>query len=141
MNKNALLFIGLAVAVLVGLSLLLRPAQTPAPAAPVPSTSADAAASPAVPQPPKPQRFEIVVSKGRRVSGPEVIQVVEGDDVELQVTSDRADELHLHGYDLHLSLKPDQPGMLAFKAEHSGRFDYELHHAHLALGALEVQPK
>lgn len=142
MNKNALLFLGLAVAVLVGLFYALRGAQpevAPAPAAvlaaPVP------AAQPAVVEAPKPQPIELVVSKGKLVSGPAVIQVHEGDDVQLQVTSDQADELHMHGYDLHLSLKPNVAATLSFRAEHSGRFDYELHHAHTELGTLEVQPK
>jgi FtsP/CotA-like multicopper oxidase with cupredoxin domain len=146
MNKNALLFLGLAVAVLVGLFYGLRgmPEAGPQPSASVP-TAAVAAATVAVQTTaadlPKPQRFEVVVSKGKLLSGPAVIQVHEGDDVQLQVTSDHADELHMHGYDLHLSLKPNVPATLSFRAEHSGRFDYELHHAHAELGTLEVQPK
>ena len=143
MNKNAMLFLGLAVAVLVGLFYALRGTQQPAtspapvvaPAAPLPTTQ------PATVEVPKPQHFDLVVSKGRLVSGPAVIQVREGDDVQMQITSDQADELHMHGYDLHLSLKPNVPAALAFRAEHSGRFDYELHHAHTELGTLEVQPK
>lgn len=143
MNKNALLFLGLAVAVLVGLFGLLRPAtEQPLsqPAAPAQS-AAIAAAAPVLAEPPKPQHFELVVSKAQLVSGPATIQVQEGDEVELQITSDHADELHMHGYDLHLSLKANEPALLKFKAEHSGRFDYELHHAHLELGTLEVVPK
>lgn len=141
MNKNALLFLGLAVAVLVGLFYGLRttPEVTPPPAT---QTAAPVAATaPVTVEVPKPQLFEVVVSKGKLVSGPVVIQVHEGDDVQLQITSDHADELHMHGYDLHLSLKPNVPATLAFRAEHSGRFDYELHHAHTELGTLEVQPK
>jgi hypothetical protein len=98
-------------------------------------------AQPVIVELPKPQLFELTVSKGKLVSGPAIIQVREGDDVQLQITSDRADELHMHGYDLHLLLKPNVAATLAFKAEHSGRFDYELHHAHTDLGTLEVQPK
>lgn len=142
MNKNTLLFLGLAVAVLVGLFYGLRgtrQAEAPAQAALV--TAAESPAQPLAPAPPKPQVFELIVSKGKLVSGPSVIQVREGDDVQLQITSDSADELHMHGYDLHLSLKPNTPATLAFKAEHSGRFDFELHHAHAELGTLEVQPQ
>ncbi len=146
MNKNALLFLALAAAVLVGLFYWLR--GVPA-AAPQPVESAHtalvvtpmAAAKPVTVELPKPQIFEMVVNKGKLVSGPAVIQVREGDDVELKITTDHDDELHVHGYDLHLSLKANVPAMLAFRAEHSGRFDYELHHAHADLGALEVQPK
>lgn len=142
MNKNTLLFPGLAVAVLVGLFYGLRGMQRPAAPAPVTTAAAPMAATQALTvEVAKPQLFELVVAKGKLVSGPSIIQVHEGDDVQLQITSDQADELHMHGYDLHLSLKPNTPATLAFKAEHSGRFDYELHHAHAELGTLEVQPK
>ena len=145
MNKNALLFLGLAVAVLVGLFYGLR--EKPEVAAPAAVSAQTAAAAPvtnaqsAAPESAKPKSFELVVSKGKLVSGPAVIQVCEGDDVQLLITSDQADELHMHGYDLHLSLKANTPATLSFRAEHSGRFDYELHHAHAELGTLEVQPR
>ncbi len=146
MNKNALLFLGLAIAVLVGLFYGLREQPEAVPPAAVPAQVAAAevpaaAEQPATAEPAKPKSFELVVSKGKLVSGPAVIQVREGDDVQLLITSDQADELHMHGYDLHLSLKPNVPATLSFKAEHSGRFDYELHHAHAELGTLEVQPR
>ena len=142
MNKNALLFLALAAAVLIGLFYALRDTrQVETPAVPAVVAPALPASQAPVPEAPKPKVFELVVSKGKLVSGPAVIQVVEGDDVQLQITSDHADELHMHGYDLRLSLKPGTPATLAFRAEHSGRFDYELHHSHSELGTLEVQPK
>jgi len=142
MNKKALLFLSLAVVVLVGLSLVMRPASAPTQGSAMVVQSAPmTVTAAAVQELPKPKFFEVVVSKGQRVSGPASIQVQEGDDVELQITSDRADELHMHGYDLHLKLQAGVPAKLSFKAEHSGRFDYELHHAHLELGTLEVMPK
>lgn len=142
MNKNALLFLGLAAAILVGLFYGLRGAQpTSAPSPAAVATAPVVIAQPATVEVAKPQLFELVVAKGKLVSGPPTIQVREGDEVQLQITSDQADELHMHGYDLHLSLKPNTPATLTFKAEHSGRFDYELHHAHTELGTLEVQPQ
>ena len=142
MNKNALLFISLALAILVGLFLLLKPADTaPATTATVAAAGAptsDALSAAAVPSP---QVFDIGVRAGQRVSGPARIQVRVGDDVVLRVTSDHDDELHLHGYDLHLALHANVPGELRFKAVHSGHFDYELHHADLELGALDVMPQ
>lgn len=144
MNKSPLLYFGLGLALLAGLFLWLRPAPvtTPAPAvlAAVP-TAQMAPAAPPLPAAPAPQVYSLVVRKGRRVSGPELIQMHAGDPVTLEVTSDQPDELHLHGYDLHLKLLPGEPGRLSFTASHSGRFDYELHHAQLELGALEVLPQ
>jgi plastocyanin len=99
-------------------------------AAPSDSASAPAAAV-----------IEMVVAKGRVVSGPSVVKVTQGDRVRLGVTVDAADELHLHGYNLHLNLKPGQRAQLDFVAGKSGRFTYELHHADLELGAIEVYPR
>lgn len=84
--------------------------------------------------------IELQVRDSQLVAGPAVVSVRMGDTVTLRITSDRADELHLHGYDRHLHLPANEPAELSFKAVHSGRFEYELHHANRTLGTLEVQP-
>lgn len=141
MNRPAILILGSGALILVGLFLLLRPApRTPAAATPA-SASTSALALPAAQPAPQMYSFDIVVKQGRRVSGPALIQVHTGEEVVLRVTSDQADELHLHGYDLHLRLLAGEPGTLRFKAVHSGHFDYELHHTQIELGALEVLPQ
>jgi hypothetical protein len=84
---------------------------------------------------------ELQIRSGRLVSGPTVIKVAQGDEVTLQISSDVADELHLHGYDLHLKIPAGEPAILKFNADRSGRFPYELHHAHSDIGALEVYPR
>jgi plastocyanin len=89
----------------------------------------------------KPNVFDIVVQRGRRVSEPAVIKVHQGDEVTLHITTDSADELHLHGYNLHVQLSPEKTATLQFTAKLTGRFTYELHKSELELGALEVFPK
>jgi len=121
-----------ALALLAGLFLWLRPAPE---AAPVP------AAQRAAPAIVIPKIFELRVAGKNLVAGEPTLRVNQGERVILRITSDRADELHLHGYDLSLVLKPNVAGELKFTANLSGRFDFELHHAHLELGALEVTPK
>lgn len=138
MNKGALLYLGLGLALLAGLFLWLRPAPVAAPAPGVPAAVPPQQLPPAAPVP---QVYSLVVNRGQRVSGPQLIQVHVGDAVVLEVTSDQPDELHLHGYDLHLKLLSGEPARLGFTADHSGRFDFELHHAQLELGALEVLPQ
>ena len=75
------------------------------------------------------------------VSGPKVLKVTEGANVTINVDSDANDEMHLHGYDLHLPIHANAISSLTFAAVHSGRFTFELHHAHLELGAIEVYPR
>ena len=143
--KNALVAL-LGLALLVGLFFWMKPqppvtAATPTATA---NTEAPAAAEPAAvaaPAAPPTQLVELVVKDKRLVSGPAVISVVQGTTVTLRITTDHHDELHLHGYDLTLKLPTAEPAELSFLADRSGRFEYELHHSHLTLGALEVQPQ
>jgi hypothetical protein len=85
--------------------------------------------------------FDIVVRNGRRSSEPAVLRAHQGDEVTLRITSDTADELHLHGYDLHLRVSPETTAVLEFTADRTGRFTYELHKSGVELGALEVYPR
>jgi plastocyanin len=148
------LYLAVTVAILVGLFLALAPKKVDRPSAPTlqaPSTNGDkstpsaAAASAAADTAPLSAEggttVEIEVHHGRLVAGPAVIKLKQGDKVTLRVASDSNDELHVHGYDLQLNLIAGQPAQLSFTADHSGRFEYELHHAHTELGAFEVYPR
>jgi hypothetical protein len=141
MNSRVLMFITTGLIVAAGLFLVLRPAPPPGDPvivnAPAPPAGSEDPSLPA----PLPSSFDFVVRNGERVAGPVSMQAREGDDVSIKVTSDRADELHLHGYDLHVQVKPNEPVALFLKATHSGRFEAELHQSGITLGALEVTPR
>ena len=85
--------------------------------------------------------IDLFIEKGRIVRGPGVIQVKQNDHVVFHVTSDQADEMHLHGYNLRLRLKPRERATLEFDARRTGRFTFELHRLDAELGALEVYPR
>lgn len=150
MNRTLLILALVGVLALGGLFVWLRPAELPP--APLPPTLTETPAAAVttaeappdlstLPVPEEPEVEVVVIEQGRRVSGPEQLQVRQGDSVRLAFLADAADELHLHGYDLTLPLKPGEPATLEFVAEHSGRFEYELHGAHAVIGALEVLPR
>ncbi len=84
--------------------------------------------------------FEINIQNGRVVSGPTLLQVHEGDEITLKIVSDRSEEVHLHGYDLHAHIVPGETTTLAFAATRTGRFGMEMHRIHVELGTLEVYP-
>jgi hypothetical protein len=84
--------------------------------------------------------FEINIRNGQIVSGPHLLQAHEGDEITLKIVSDRSDEVHLHGYDLHADLVPGETATLAFTATRTGRFGMETHRSHTELAALEVYP-
>ena len=142
MNKSQALLLLLGAALLA----LLFWAFKPAPAVP-PAAVAELAVAPGLPPPPAAApalpaatSFRFEIRKGQRVAGPDLMQVAKGTRVVFELLTDHDDELHLHGYDKKLSLKAGVPASLSFEAEHSGRFELELHHGHLDLGALEVMP-
>jgi heme/copper-type cytochrome/quinol oxidase subunit 2 len=58
--------------------------------------------------------------------------------VRLEVTADRADEVHLHGYDRKVDLEPGTPAVLEFTADVPGVFEVELEDASLKLVELQV---
>ena len=138
--KKSALFLALGAAVLAALFVVLKPA-----AVPIATLSTTLAASSSVvasaPVAPTPHVYEMVIDHGAKLSGPEVMQVIEGDGVSLTLRSDHADELHVHGYDLHAKVKAGVPTVLNFKANRTGRFTLELHHSNVELGALEVSPR
>ena len=45
----------------------------------------------------------------------------------LRITSDQEATFHLHGYDLETSLTPGETAALAFTANATGKFDFEVH--------------
>lgn len=60
--------------------------------------------------------------------------------VRLIVTADVADEIHLHGYDLHADVSPVADGVVEFDATIPGIFEVELEESHLLIAELQVTP-
>ena len=136
--RRGLALLLLSTAVLAGLYVYFRPQPDRTPPtkadAALPADVSNAEATPR-------REFDLAVAGGKLVSGPAVIQVAQGTEVTIRIRSDRADELHLHGYDLHARINANEPAELKFTADKSGRFEYELHGSHRELGALEVRPE
>ena len=82
----------------------------------------------------------IVVSNGKVDGGLKTTTVKKGEKVALVVTSDVADEVHVHGYDKHIDVTPGTPARLAFVASIPGRFEVELEERGLQIADLEVRP-
>ena len=56
------------------------------------------------------------------------------------MTSDVADHVHLHGYDLMANVAPGAPATIRFTADAPGRFEIELEDLGLQIAELEVRP-
>jgi len=138
MKNQAWIFVLAGLAALAGLFVFFKPSTAPPPTPPLAASTATQAPAATVPTP---RVFELVIADGKLQSGSRLIQLQQGETVSLKVTSDQNDELHVHGYDLHTQLQAHMPAMLSFKADRSGRFEYELHKAQVELGVLKVQPR
>lgn len=109
----------------------------------MPAVPIQAAIAQGTPQPAIDVRIE-----ARKVVAPvAAIRITEGDTVELRWTSDEPVELHLHGYDLKIQVRPDAPAAMVVEATATGRFPITSHgwgvggHGHDALTYLEIYPR
>ncbi len=84
---------------------------------------------------------EIALAINGNTMSPEEVSVTEGAQVNLQITSDRPMEFHVHGYDLEAEVQPGEPAELSFEATTTGRFPIEEHDTEAELGTLLVQPR
>ncbi len=94
---------------------------------PVPSRALFPTAAAAAPDSGATQRFSVSINRRRVEAAMRVLRVSQGDTVEITIASDEEAELHLHGYDILLSLEPGKPAILRFEAKFAGRFAIEAH--------------
>ncbi len=85
--------------------------------------------------------FDLAIKNKQIVSGEQTLKVNQEDEVTIMITSDVADEFHLHAYDKIVKLEPNIQATLTFTANLSGRYPFELEQSGTELGFLEVQPK
>lgn len=74
------------------------------------------------------------------MSGPDRLDFKLGDEAAFEVVVDVADEVHVHGYDLHFDAQPGTPVEVRFTADVPGEFEVELEGAGLELVNLVVEP-
>ena len=93
--------------------------------------------------------IDIRIENRKLVAPEKTIRVVELDVVELRYQSDEAVELHLHGYDKKIQIRPGKRAVMSFIANATGRFPITSHgwgekdqgHGHHVLTHLEVYPR
>jgi hypothetical protein len=103
---------------------LLRAGPTPTPAV---------TAAPAV------QRVEVRFAGGAVVGGAPSPRVPLGSTVELAVTGDLADEIHLHGYNKTAQVAAGKTATLTFVADTPGTFEVELENRGAKLVEIQVR--
>jgi len=82
----------------------------------------------------------ILVRGGKPVGGTRTLTVKEGERVRFEVTSDVADEVHVHGYDLHKDVAAGATVGFDFPPSISGVFVIELEARSEQIASLKVEP-
>jgi heme/copper-type cytochrome/quinol oxidase subunit 2 len=86
------------------------------------------------------QVVEVTVSvrDGKVTPKPHTVDVPIGSEVNLQVTSDVDDEVHVHGFDVEEPLEAGHTTTITLHADEKGVYEVETHETELQLLQLEV---
>jgi FtsP/CotA-like multicopper oxidase with cupredoxin domain len=145
-RAQRLTFLGIAVVIAAVAVILLaggsdetdkasNPARTPTPPATATATASDgkATATPTPTATPKPPPL-LQAGKVRTLT------YQQGDTVRFRVRSDKAEEVHIHGYDIKKELEPNQTETVSFKASITGIFEIEFEGSATQIAELKVEP-
>ncbi|MDQ2676674.1 MAG: hypothetical protein M3Y34_07670 [Actinomycetota bacterium] len=89
----------------------------------------------------EPEVPRIEIRNGEPVGGVQEIEVTEGDELRIDITTDAPDELHLHSYDVYLDIVPGKTNQLVVeKADIGGVVELESHSTGALLAEISVVP-
>ncbi len=137
------LIVAAAIVVAAGLFFVLRPDNGDDNASGTTTTTATTSTTTTATEPTEPPpaaTVRIVVRGGEPVGGVRNVTVSKGRQVVLIVSSDVADEVHLHGYNLKRDVAPGSPARLPFRATINGTVEVELEQRGLPLARITTQP-
>jgi FtsP/CotA-like multicopper oxidase with cupredoxin domain len=140
-RAQRLSFLGIAVVIAVVAVILLagggdetdkasNSAQTTTPTATATASATATATATATPKPPP------LLQAGKVTT----LTFKQGDTVRFRVRSDKAEEVHIHGYDIKKELAPNQTATVSFKASITGIFEIEFEGSATQIAELKVEP-
>ncbi len=83
--------------------------------------------------------IEATVAGGEVTTADDRFEVAKGTDVVIRVTTDVAEPVHLHGYDIEAEAAPGKPVEITFTASIPGVFEVELEDSGTLLFEIEVK--
>ena len=91
-------------------------------------------------KPAKPEFTRITVVDGQPKGGVSDLSYSKGDEVRLEVASDVAEEVHVHGYDISKEVEAGSDVKISFDAGIEGVFEVELEQTAVQIAQLTVKP-
>lgn len=77
---------------------------------------------------------------GAPVGDVKTLKFKRGERIRFRVTSDVAEEVHVHGYDISRQVPAGGSVTLSFDGDIDGEFEVELHGSHRQIATIEVRP-
>ncbi|WP_328997908.1 cupredoxin domain-containing protein [Kribbella sp. NBC_00709] len=111
-----------------------EPSQTPSSVSP----SSVAVSTPPSSAPAADVVIDVTIAKGKVIPSGATVKAKAGQSVRINVTTDAADEVHVHGYDKELEVAPGKPGVITFTADTKGTFEIETHESGKLIAKLVV---
>ena len=71
---------------------------------------------------PEDVQFDLAIEGSEIELGPSVMKVKQGDDVTINIDSDKMGSFHLHGYDIETDVGPSNTATMSFTANATGSF-------------------
>jgi hypothetical protein len=92
-------------------------------------------------KPAEPEVPQLEIQNGEPVGGVLELEVTAGDELRIDITTDAADELHLHSYDVYLDVVPGETNELVVEnADIEGVIELESHSTGALLAEISVVP-
>lgn len=113
-------------------SPLITPAETASPGTPSLST-------PSVAPTPGVRTITIELAKGKVSPNGSRVDLAKGEPFVLDITSDRNDEVHVHGFDKEIEVKAGKRVQVEMTADRTGRYEVESHHPELLIVVLQIR--
>lgn len=86
-----------------------------------------------------PVTINVTIAKGRVSPSDATVDVTKGSTVTINVTSDSADTVHVHGYEIEKDVVPGTPLVITFTASQTGSFEIETHVVQATIATLNVR--
>jgi heme/copper-type cytochrome/quinol oxidase subunit 2 len=117
----------------------VAPATTTAPSTTTTTTTTTTKATTKTTTTAGPVTIRVLIKGGKPVGGIQRATVKKGQKVAIVVHSDVADEVHVHGYDLHKDVEPGGTVRIVFPATITGVFEAELEDRKLQIVEFTVE--
>ncbi len=102
-------------------------------------TSPSALTTPSTAPTPAVRTITIELKNGRVTPSGDRVELTRGEPFVLDITSDRDDEVHVHGFDEEIEVKAGDHKKVELTADRTGRFEVESHHPELLIVVLQIR--